>query len=168
MKNNNSIILGIDPGLATTGYGVIQKEKNGDFKMICNGIIATAAKQIFAERLKGIHQQLNKIIKKYKPGKVAVEELFFCKNVKTALSVGHARGVIILTASQNGLPVFEYTPLQIKQAVASYGRADKKQVQSMVKILLNLKNVPKPDDAADALAIAICCGNSDSAVFARS
>ena len=159
-KDNISIILGIDPGLATTGYGVIQKENNGDFKIICNGIIATEAKQIFSERLKEIHQQLDKIIKKYKPNKVAVEELFFCKNVKTALSVGHARGVIILTASQNGLPVFEYTPLQIKQAVASYGRADKKQVQSMVKILLNLKEDPKPDDAADALSVAICCGNS--------
>lgn len=161
MKNNNSILLGIDPGLATTGYGVIKKEKNGDFKMICNGIITTAANQIFAERLKEIHLQLDKIIKKHKPDKFAVEELFFCKNVKTALSVGHARGVIILTASQNGLPVFEYTPLQIKQAVASYGRADKKQVQSMVKILLNLKDIPKPDDAADALAVAICCGNSE-------
>ena len=159
-KDNSSIILGIDPGLATTGYGVIQKENNGDFKIICNGIIATEAKQIFSERLKEIHQQLDKIIKKYKPNKIAVEELFFCKNVKTALSVGHARGVIVLTASQNNLPVFEYTPLQIKQAVASYGRADKKQVQSMVKILLNLKEVPKPDDAADALAVAICCGNS--------
>lgn len=160
MKNSNLIILGIDPGLATTGYGVIQKEKDGSFKMICNGIISTAADQIFASRLQEIHQQLNEIIKKYRPDKFAVEELFFCKNVKTALAVGHARGVIVLTASQNSLPIFEFTPLQIKQAVASYGRADKKQVQSMVKILLNLKTIPKPDDAADALAVAICCGNS--------
>lgn len=153
------LILGLDPGLATTGWGVIKKEKNHLFHL-AHGTISTSAKQNFAERLREIHQQADKIIKKYKPQAVAVEDIFFCKNVKTALKVSQARGVILLTAMLNQAPVYEYTPLQVKQAITSYGRADKKQMQEMVKVLLRLKTAPRPDDAADALAIAICCGHS--------
>ena len=112
-----------------------------------------------SDRLNIINQELNKIIKKYKPEKVAVEELFFCKNVKTALIVGQARGVILLTAKQNNLPINEHTPLQVKQAVSAYGKASKLQVQKMVKLILKLEAIPQPDDAADALAVAICSSN---------
>jgi crossover junction endodeoxyribonuclease RuvC len=159
MKNISSIILGIDPGIADTGYGVIKK--NGH-ELICldYGSIKTKAKTELADRLEIINIELNKIIKKYKPDLTAVEELFFCKNVKTALIVGQARGVILLTAKQNKIPVVEFTPLQVKQAVSTYGRAEKIQVQRMVKLILNLKELPGPDDAADALAVAICAANS--------
>lgn len=111
-------------------------------------------------RLEVLSKNLEKIIKKYKPKLIAVEQLFFCKNVKTALIVGHARGVVLLVAKQNNIPIVEFTPLQVKQAVSTYGSASKEQVQKMVKLLLNLKDIPKPDDAADALAIAICAINS--------
>ncbi|HDQ23173.1 MAG TPA: crossover junction endodeoxyribonuclease RuvC [Candidatus Uhrbacteria bacterium] len=147
-------ILGVDPGFATTGFALI-KEKNKDLEVLDYGIITTSNKQAFSERLKYLHKALNKIIKKYKPQTIAVEQLYFCKNVKTALNVGQARGVILLTAILNKLPLAEFTPLQIKQAVCGYGQADKRQVQNMVKILLQLKKVPQPDDAADALAIAL-------------
>ncbi|HDH31760.1 MAG TPA: crossover junction endodeoxyribonuclease RuvC [Candidatus Wolfebacteria bacterium] len=153
------IILGIDPGIADTGYGVIQV--NGQ-KLACvdYGSIKTKAKTELPERLEIINLELKKQIKKHKPNLMAVEQLFFCKNVKTALVVGHARGVVLLTAKQNKVPVVEFTPLQIKQAVSSYGQASKAQVQKMVKLILNLKEIPKPDDAADALAAAICASNS--------
>ena len=153
-------ILGIDPGLADTGYGIIEKDNRG--RLICQeyGVVKTSAGKNMEERLETINKNLNKIIKKYKPKLIAVEELFFCKNVKTALLVGQARGVILLTARQNKIPTVEFTPLQVKQAVSSYGQAGKIQVQKMVKILLGLKELPKPDDAADALAIAICAANS--------
>jgi len=156
---SNKIILGIDPGLATTGYGVVIKEKN-NFLVVNYGTIDTLPKLKFAQRLEHIHQELSGIIKKYKPDIFGIEELFFAKNVKTALSVGQARGVMMLTAMQSKLDIYEYTPLQVKQALTGYGRADKNQIQQMVKIVLNLKQIPKPDDAADALAIAVCCGNS--------
>jgi crossover junction endodeoxyribonuclease RuvC len=159
MPKKNKIILGIDPGLATTGYGVIIKD-NDNFLVVNYGTIDTLAKEKFADRLEKIHNGLDKIIKKYKPDVVAVEELFFAKNVKTALVVGQARGVIILTAIKSGVEIYEYTPLQIKQALTGYGRADKNQIQQMVRVLLKLKSIPKPDDAADALAVAICCANS--------
>jgi len=154
-----SIILGVDPGIADTGYGVINI--NGQ-KLTCldYGSIKTSAKLELAERLHIINLELTKLIKKYQPDLIGIEELFFCKNVKTALIVGQARGVIVLTAIQNGVPAVEFTPLQVKQAVSTYGRASKEQVQKMVKLLLNLKELPKPDDAADALAIAICAANS--------
>jgi len=152
-------ILGIDPGLATTGWGVIKKEQN-QLSLIAFGVIETAAKKIFSERLKEINQKLKKILTHYRPDAVAVEELFFCKNVKTALLVGQARGVVLLTIIERKLPLYEFTPLEVKQAVTSYGRADKNQVQQMVRILLGLKNIPRPDDAADALAIAITAANS--------
>ncbi len=152
------IILGIDPGTATTGYGLI--EKNKELKLIDYGCIKTAANLATAERLKELHDRLNDLIKKYKPDIMAVEDIFFFKNLKTAIKVSQARGVILLTAAKTKILAFEYTPLQIKQAVTSYGRAEKIQVQKMVKLLLNLEEIPKPDDAADALAVAICCANS--------
>lgn len=153
------IILGIDPGIADTGYGVIQTEGH-ELACLNYGSIKTKAGTPLPERLEIINKELNKIIKKYKPNLMAVEQLFFCKNVKTALVVGHARGVVLLTAKQNEVPVVEFTPLQVKQAVSSYGQASKAQVQKMVKLILNLKEIPKPDDAADALAAAICASNS--------
>lgn len=152
-------ILGIDPGIADTGYGIIQKDKFGNLTCLDYGSIKTHAKTDLADRLKIINQTLDQIIKKYNPRLVVVEQLFFCKNVKTALLVGHARGVVLLTAKQNKIPIIEFTPLQIKQAVSSYGKASKTQVQKMVKLLLNLKELPQPDDAADALAAAICGAN---------
>ncbi len=153
------IILGIDPGFAITGYGIIEKQGN-KYKHIQHGAITTDAKLDFQERLKINHEELNKIIKKYNPDIFGIEELFFAKNTKTAINVAQARGVIILTALQNNLKIYEYTPLQIKQALTGYGRADKNQIQQMVKTILCLNQIPKPDDAADALAIAITCGNS--------
>jgi len=155
----SKIILGIDPGIADTGWGVIKKQGQKIIMLAC-GSIKTPAKTEFINRLKTLHQELSSIIKKYQPDAVSVEELFFCKNVKTALVVGQARGVVLMTIAQNNLPIFEYTPLQVKQALTSYGQADKNQVGQMVKVMLNLKSVPKPDDAADALAIAITCNNS--------
>lgn len=149
------VIIGIDPGLAIVGYGVIKYTGN-KYKVIDYGCIRTKAHVLFPERIKTIYDELTALIEKYDPTDFAIEELFFNKNVKTAMKVGQARGVEILSAVNKGLNVYEYTPLQIKQAVTGYGRADKKQVQDMVKILLNLKKIPKPDDAADALAIAIC------------
>lgn len=153
------IILGVDPGTATTGYGVIKSEK-GNVYAVEHGCILTKSSEDLEHRLVAIFDELTKIIKKYKPEMVAVEELFFASNAKTAISVGHARGVILLACSKAKVPVYEYTPLQIKQAVCGYGRADKQQVQKMVKALLNLEKIPKPDDAADGLAIAICHANS--------
>jgi len=158
-NKNISIILGIDPGIADTGYGVIKKDGN---KLICldYGTIKTGAREEMPDRLSQINQALEILIKKYDPQIIAVEQLFFCKNVKTALMVGQARGVILLTAKQSKKVVVEFTPLQVKQAVSAYGKASKMQVQKMVKLILELKEIPKPDDAADALAIAICASNS--------
>lgn len=153
------IILGIDPGIAIVGYSII--ECNGNkFRAIDYGCIKTESNLLFPERIKIIYDRLIEIIEKYKPDDLAIEELFFNKNVKTAIKVGQARGVEILAGVNQGLEIYEYTPLQIKQAVVGYGRADKNQVQEMVKILLNLKEKPKPDDVADALAVAICHGSS--------
>ena len=153
------IILGIDPGLAIVGYGVIECIGNR-YKPIDCGCITTDSKILFPNRLKIIYDEMLSLIDKYKPDDVAMEELFFNKNVKTAIKVGQARGVEILAAINKGLDVYEYTPLQIKQSVVGYGRAEKRQVQEMVKLLLNLKEIPKPDDAADALAVAICHSSS--------
>ena len=153
------IILGIDPGIADTGFGVISKDATGKIKCLDYGSIKTLAKTALTERLGILSQALADIIRKYEPDLMSVEELFFAKNAKTALIVGHARGVILLTAKQHSVPVVEFTPLQVKQAVSSYGKAPKEQVQKMVKMLLNLKNIPQPDDAADALAVAICACN---------
>lgn len=153
------IILGIDPGTATTGYGIIKNSSN-KLELIDYGCIKTTTNKSTAGRLFIIDEGLTEIIKKHKPNQVAVEDIFFFKNLKTAVKVSQARGVILSCIARNKLPVQEYTPLQVKQAVASYGRAEKSQIQKMVKLLLNLKQIPKPDDAADALAVAICCANS--------
>jgi crossover junction endodeoxyribonuclease RuvC len=153
------IILGIDPGTATTGYGIIEENK-GKLKAVEYGCILTPAKEDLHFRLKTISEDLKIIINQFKPDIIAVEQLYFASNVKTALAVGHARGVILLNIAESGTPLAEYTPLQVKQAISGYGKAGKKQVQEMVKILLNLSQIPKPDDAADALAIAICHANS--------
>lgn len=161
-KQNQNIILGIDPGIADTGYGVVKKDGNNNLTCLAYGSIKTKAGLELPERLDVLNKELVKIIKKYKPERMSVEQLFFCKNVKTALVVGQARGVILLTAKQHKIQISEFTPLQIKQAVSTYGQASKTQVQKMVKIILNLEEIPKPDDAADALAAAICCTNSCS------
>ena len=157
------IILGIDPGTAITGYGVIEN-KQGKLKAVDYGCILTDKKLKMSERLDFLGEELKKIIKKYKPQAMAVEELFFFKNAKTIITVGQARGVILFVGKnigkKTGLDIYEYTPLQVKQAVVGYGRADKNQVQQMVKSILGLNEVPEPDDAADALAVAICCASS--------
>lgn len=162
MSTNKSslIILGIDPGIADTGFGIIKKDKNNKLDCLSYGSVKTKAKTEHSERLYLIHRELNKIIKKYRPEVIAVEQLFFCSNTKTALIVGEARGVAMLAAKRNKVPTVQFTPLQVKQAVSTYGRAGKDQVQKMVKLILNLKEIPKPDDAADALAVAICAANS--------
>lgn len=152
------IILGIDPGIADCGYGVISDD-GGRVTCLTYGSIKTSPKDDLITRLNIIHTELDAIIKKYKPEIAAAEELFFSKNVKTALTVGHARGVILLTFKQNNLQFYEFKPSQVKQAVTCYGAAKKDQVQKMVQMLLKLKEIPKPDDAADALAIAMCALN---------
>ncbi|MBN2851621.1 MAG: crossover junction endodeoxyribonuclease RuvC [Clostridia bacterium] len=153
------IILGIDPGYAITGYGVLEHVGN-KFRIIAFGDISTAKEIPFSNRLLTIYNEINKLIITHHVDAVAVEELFFNTNTKTAIKVGHGRGIALLCGALNEKKVFEYTPLQVKQAVCGYGRADKKQVQQMVKVLLNLSEVPKPDDVADALAIAICHAHS--------
>lgn len=149
------IILGIDPGIADTGYGVISASGNM-LTMIDCGSIKTHKSLALPERLSQLQRQLSKIIEKYQPDTAVIEQLFFCNNAKTALIVGQARGVVLLTAHNAKLRILELTPLQVKQGLTGYGGADKKQMQQMVKVILNLKTVPKPDDAADALAMAIC------------
>ena len=149
------IIMGIDPGIAIVGYSIVECKGN-NLKAIDYGCIKTGADMMLPDRLKIVYDELTEIIKRYNPDELAIEELFFNKNAKSVMKVGQARGVEILAAVNQGLNVYEYTPLQIKQAVTGYGRADKNQVQEMVKMLLNLKEKPKPDDVADALAVAIC------------
>ena len=149
------IILGIDPGIAIVGYGIIEY-KNNKLKVIDYGAIFTPASTSTTKRLEKIYKGIDILIKNYNIDEVGIEELFFNKNVKTAITVAQARGVILLACSHNDKPIYEYTPLQVKQGVVGYGRAKKLQVQQMVEIILNLKEIPKPDDVADALAIAIC------------
>lgn len=148
-------VLGIDPGLATVGYGLV--EKNGDIiKAADYGFISTPADLDLSERLLIIFRNIKLLIDRFSPDVLAVEKLFFCKNTGTALQVGEARGAIFTAAAEKEIPILEYTPLQVKQAVAGYGRAKKKQVQQMVCLLLKLPQVPSPDDTADALAVALC------------
>ena len=149
------IIVGFDPGLATLGYGVIEKPNKGKLIMLDYGIISTPKDENLAVRLCMLEQGVKQVINKFKPDEIAIEELFFAKNVKTGIAVAHARGVLLLTANKECGRIFEYTPLQIKQALTGYGRAEKNQIQQMVKTFLGLKSVPKPDDAADALAVAL-------------
>lgn len=152
-------ILGIDPGYAIVGFGIVEYKGN-KFTPIEYGAITTDNEMPFPERLKYIYDRTTDIINMHKPEFLSIEELFFNTNVKTAIAVGHARGVLLLAAQNLGVPIYEYTPLQIKQAVTGYGRADKNQVQQMVKTLLSLHKVPKPDDTADALAVAVCHAHS--------
>ena len=150
------IILGIDPGTATTGFGVIRKMQDR-LECLDYGTIQTSPSSTTPERLKILSDGLDKLMKKYDPEIMAVENIYFFKNLKTAIPVSQAKGVILLAAGKKGIPAKELTPLQVKMAVAGYGRAEKKQVQKMIQRLLNLKELPKPDDAADALAVAVCC-----------
>ncbi|MCC6260096.1 MAG: crossover junction endodeoxyribonuclease RuvC [Anaerolineales bacterium] len=150
-----TLALGIDPGTATTGYGLVRLLPNGELVAVSFGIISTPKDETPSARLATIFDELNKLLKKYKPATAAVEKLFFARNVTTGIAVGQARGVILLALQKANIATFEYTPLEVKQAVAGYGGADKKQVQEMVRALLQLDQIPKPDDAADALAIAI-------------
>jgi len=148
-------VLGIDPGTAITGYGVVE-EVQGDLKSLAFGVIRTPARQPFPVRLQLIYQGVKALATEWEPSAAAVEELFFSSNVRTAMSVGQARGVALLALADAGLTVAEYTPLTVKQAITGYGSADKAQMQEMVRLLLGLAEVPRPDDAADALAVAIC------------
>ncbi len=149
------VIVGFDPGLATLGYGAISKDSKGKIEVLDYGIVQTPKGESLSVRLCMLEEAIKQIIAKFKPDEISMEELFFAKNVKTAIAVAHARGVLLLTCNKECGRIFEYTPLQIKQALTGYGRADKKQIQKMVQTLLNLKSIPKPDDAADALAVAL-------------
>ncbi|MFP4345962.1 MAG: crossover junction endodeoxyribonuclease RuvC [Anaerolineales bacterium] len=148
-------VLGIDPGLAITGYAVVEEE-GSDLQLIAIGVIRTPAKTPSPQRLQSIYQGLRQVVDEHRPTSSAVEELFFSRNVRTAMSVGQARGVTLLALVDARLTIAEYTPLEVKQAVTGYGNADKRQVQEMVRMLLDLPEVPRPDDAADAAAVAIC------------
>lgn len=159
-------ILGIDPGYAIVGYGVIDYKDN-KFKTVEYGAITTDAGDDMNLRLKSIYDDLNTVIERTAPEFLAIEELFFNSNQKTAINVAQARGVLILSAINHGLRVFEYTPLQVKQAVVGYGRAEKNQVQQLIKIMLGLEKVPKPDDTADALALAVCHAHSYNPALSR-
>ena len=150
------IALGVDPGTAITGYGIVRDSPDGRMFKVDYGVIRTDPKTPFPLRLKKIHEGIDSIIKQHKPQVASIEQLFFGRNVSTALSVGQARGVVVLTCVLAGLELSEYTPMQVKDAVTGYGRAEKMQIQQMVKVLLGLPEIPKPDDAADALALAIC------------
>lgn len=149
------IIIGIDPGYAITGYGIIEYEKNRS-RMLDYGVVSTKPKVPFEIRLLTIFQELESLIQRYSPDVMAIEELFFSRNTTTAIGAAQARGVAILSAAKAGLPVYEYTPMQVKLAVTGYGRADKNQVSQMVKTILCLEKIPSKDDASDALAVAIC------------
>ncbi len=150
-----TLALGIDPGTATTGYGLVRLTRDGELVPVSYGVISTLKDATASARLEMLYTQLKKLLKEHRPETTAVEKLFFARNVTTGIAVGQARGVVLLALQQAGLEVFEYTPKEVKQAVAGYGNAEKRQVQEMVRALLQLDSIPKPDDAADALAIAI-------------
>jgi len=151
--------LGIDPGTSLIGYGVIDYDKK-NYTPVKFGVIRTVINIKNTDRVLSVFDSFNELIKKFKPDKIALESIFFFKNNKTVIAVSEIRGIILLAAAQNGIRPSEFTPLQVKQAVTGYGRAEKNQVQQMIKLILKLKTIPKPDDAADALAIAICCANT--------
>lgn len=155
------IILGIDPGIATLGYGVIEKDERGNFRAVDYGVVLTPKEEGLPVRLAMLEEGVQKILDKYRPDEVAMEELFFSKNITTGIAVAHARGVALLTCVKACGKLYEYTPMQIKQALTGYGKADKKQIQSVVASMLRLQSIPKPDDAADALGIALCHGFSN-------
>lgn len=160
------IILGIDPGYAIVGWGIIDYTANR-FSVIDYGAVTTEAKTPFNERLEAVYDGVEDIIKRYKPSALAIEKLFYNTNAKTVIDVAQARGVINLAAVKNSVPIFEYTPLQVKQSVVGYGRAEKKQVQEMTRVILKLEKIPKPDDTADALAMAICHAHASGSLMGR-
>lgn len=160
------IILGIDPGYAIVGWGVIDYTANR-FSVISHGAVTTEAKAPFNQRLETVYDGICDIINKYKPEALAIEKLFYNTNAKTVIDVAQARGVINLAAQKNGIDIFEYTPLQVKQSVVGYGRAEKKQVQEMTRVILKLEKIPKPDDTADALAMAICHAHASGSLMGR-
>jgi len=147
-------ILGLDPGTARMGWGIIEGEEEPS--LVAYGVLSTPAGRPLAERLHTLFQALRELVARYRPQAAALEELFFARNARTALAVGQARGSALVALAESGLPVYEYTPLQVKMAVTGYGQAEKAQVQEMVRALLGLERVPRPDDAADALAVALC------------
>lgn len=155
-QGDPDLVLGLDPGSAIMGYGLVRVQPNGDLQMVEYGAITTPAHTPLSQRLLQIYHELTQLLARHQPGQVAIEELFFNKNITTAIAVGQARGVALLVAAQRKLDFFEYTPLQVKQALVGYGRATKDQVQQMVRVTLDLDEIPQPDDAADALAIAVC------------
>ncbi|HIC88898.1 MAG TPA: crossover junction endodeoxyribonuclease RuvC [Anaerolineae bacterium] len=150
------LVLGVDPGTAITGYGLVRENTAGDVHLVTYGVIRTAAVEPLPQRLQMIYQELQALLRRYHPDVAAVEELFFNRNARTALAVGQARGVVLLALVNAGLPIHEYTPLQVKQALVGYGRATKAQVQEMTRLVLSLDQTPRPDDAADAVAVAVC------------
>lgn len=158
-------ILGIDPGIGTVGFGVIDSEKGKNAYVAC-GVITTPPNTPLSPRLDMIYRDLNQLIDAFAPDAISVEELFFSKNITTGIAVAHGRGVILLSCYQSGVPVYEYTPMQVKQSVVGYGGAKKTQVIYMVQRLLNMKDPPRPDDAADALALAICHARSSTSILA--
>lgn len=160
------IILGIDPGYAIVGWGVVDYQ-NTRFRPLAYGAITTPADMEFSARLERIYDEMSLILAKYKPQEASLEELFFSNNKTTGIGVGQARGVILLACRKAGVPVSEYTPMQVKQAVVGYGKAEKKQVMEMAKVLLSLPSVPKPDDTADALAMAICHGHCAGSLYSK-
>lgn len=159
--NAGMLVLGIDPGTAITGYGIVHSDGQL-LAPVSYGVVTTSADTPLYRRLLKLHSELQALIASHRPSQVAVEEIFFSRNARTALSVGHARGVILLAAAEAGLPVHSYSPLEVKKAVTGYGRATKEQMQRMVRLLLSLASTPQPDDAADALAVAICHAHSFS------
>ncbi len=159
-------ILGIDPGIAIVGFGLIESDR-GTMRMLQYGAVTTEAGLPLATRLVQIEGDMRALIQQLQPDEIAIEELFFSKNITTGIAVAHGRGVVLCTAERLGVPIFEYTPMQVKQAVVGYGLAEKRQVMDMTKRLLKLKAVPKPDDAADALAIAICHARSATSLLRR-
>ena len=159
------MVLGIDPGVATTGWAVLQTAVNSNsFSVLDYGVILTKKELSLSSRLSEIYDDLEVLLKKFSPDRAAVEEILFCNNAKTAISVGEARGVVLLCLTKNDIPLYEYTPLQVKETVTGYGKAEKCQVQEAVKLLCNLEEIPKPDDAADAIAVAICCAGEGTLI----
>jgi crossover junction endodeoxyribonuclease RuvC len=150
------LVIGIDPGTARTGYGLVRLREAEALELVDYGVISTSADQPMCDRLSRLYESLTKLLSKHQPDSAAVEKLFYQRNVSTALTVGQARGVALLALAQAGAPVVEYTPRVVKQAVTGYGSADKRQIQEMVRTLLGMEDLPRPDDAADALAVAIC------------
>ena len=159
-------ILGIDPGIAIVGFGLIESDRSGQ-RMLQYGAITTPKELSLAERLVQIGDDMEQLIAQLRPDAIAIEELFFTNNITTGIAVAHGRGIVLYIAQRSGVPLYEYTPMQVKMAVTGYGKAEKRQVMDMTKRLLNLKAIPKPDDAADALAIALCHARSATSLLAR-